>query len=42
VKLTDGLYIYLLGSNLSGADYELIKGVLAPGRTFSLGAKLIL
>ncbi|MCP4229254.1 MAG: hypothetical protein GY771_03785 [bacterium] len=42
VKLTDGLNIYLLGSNLLGEKYQLIKGILAPGRTFSLGAGLVL
>ncbi len=42
VKLVDGLEVYIQSENIGDERYELIRGIPAPGRTLSLGARLIL
>jgi len=42
VKLIDGLEVYLRGDNIVDREYELMRGIPAPGRALSLGAQLIL
>lgn len=42
VKLIDGLEVYIQSENIGDERYELIRGISAPGRTLSLGARLIL